>query len=522
MVNKANRQNLIKDCKEEFNLYYDEILQKVRKICSDKLGIGMDEIAASSSFSNDLLCDSLTSLEIVMALESELDLMLDNIEYTNKYSVEDIAKQIYYKKYGRELHSEHHKGKDIIPVSLFENSREYMELTAKKKALGDVELPYFIPHDSVVRDTSIINGKEVLNFGSYNYLGLSGHPITVKAAKDAAEKYGTSSSGSRILAGEKSLYIELEREIANWKHADDAIVLVSGNATNTTVIGNLCNDNDLIMYDSLSHNSIIQGCKLSDATARSFPHNDFKTLDLLLEKNRKYYEKVLIVIEGVYSMDGDIAPVKDFVYIKKKHQCFLMVDEAHSSCVIGERGNGVDEYFGLMPNDIDIKMGTLSKGVGTCGGYIAGSYSLIDYLKYCIPGFVFAAGISPILAASSLEAIKHIRKDNTLVKQLHESIKYFLKVAHHKGFDTGLAKESAIVPIIIGDEGLACELSNQMLQKGVFVPPAIYPAVPMGEARLRFCLTSMHRPEQIDQAIDILFNLIKENTYQLTRLKNVV
>jgi 7-keto-8-aminopelargonate synthetase-like enzyme len=303
------------------------------------------------------------------------------------------------------------------------------------------------------------------------------------------------------------LHKELEKEIAAWKQTEDAIVLVGGHSTNVSFVGNFCNSNDLILYDILSHNSVSQGIQLSRATSRLFPHNDYKAARAILSSMRDKFEKVLLIIEGVYSMDGDIAPVPEFVRLKKEFGVFLMVDEAHSSCVIGENGGGVDEYFNLKPNDIDIKMGTLSKGIGTCGGYLAGPKSLIEYLRYSLPGFVFSVGLSPAIAAASLEAIKVMREDNSLVKKLQENIQYFISKAKEKGFNLCMAGESPIAPILVGSDADAFALFEALLEKGIFVPPAVYPAVPVNKARLRFCLTSCHNKNQIDHALGVLKEL---------------
>lgn len=391
----------------------------------------------------------------------------------------------------------------------FKESREWKKFSLRQGELAESMTvygnPYFVPHDSVLVDTSIMDGKEVVNFGSYNYLCMSGDPEVNEAAIDAIRKYGTSASGSRLLAGEKSLHRELEKNIAQWKHSEDAIVLVGGHSTNVTFVGNFCNENDLILYDVLSHNSITQGIKLSKAAHKRFPHNDFNRLEKILERNRGFYEKILIVVEGAYSMDGDVAPIDEFVRIKKKHGCFLMVDEAHSAGVIGENGGGVDEYFHLAPDDIDIKMGTLSKGLGACGGYIAGSKELIEYLRYNIPGFVFSVGLSPALTAAVLKSVEIIQRDNSRVKQLQRNIAIFMREAKAHGFDTCLAGETAITPIMIGPDEEAFQLSMIMQKEdGIFVPPAVYPAVPKGRARLRYCLNSAHKEEQIVRAMDVL------------------
>ena len=383
----------------------------------------------------------------------------------------------------------------------------------RRLALADAGLkdPYFVRHDSVLRDTSVVDGREVINLASYNYVGMSGHPRTMEAAKKAIDKYGTSASGSRLIAGEKTLFVELEKAIAQWKHTDDAVVLVGGHSTNVTFVGNFCNERDLILYDALSHNSIVQGCQLSKSATKAFPHNDFDGLEHILKTARNKYEKILVVVEGVYSMDGDIAPIPDFVALKKKYGAFLMVDEAHSSCVIGETGGGVDEYFDLLTGRRRHQDGNACpRGSATCGGYIAGDADMIAFLHYSMPGFMFSVGISPPLAAATLEAVKIMMEGNPKVADLQANIKYFVEGATKRGFNTCLAKETAIVPIMVGEDHEAYELSTRMLERGVFVPPAVYPAVPKHQARLRFCLISEHKPEQLDFALDTLEDLYKE------------
>ena len=235
---------------------------------------------------------------------------------------------------------------------------------------------------------------------------------------------------------------------------------------------------------------------------------------------RKAFEKVLLVVEGVYSMDGDIAPINEFVRLKKEYGLFLMIDEAHSSGVIGEHGGGVDDYFGLESSDIDIRMGTLSKGLGACGGYIAGNADLIQYLRYNLPGFVFSVGISPPVAAAALAAVRLIQRDSSAVKALQKNISYFVKAVRNADLNLCLAGETAIIPVLVGDEADAFRLSSMLLERGISVPPAVYPAVAMGKARLRFCVTSNHKEEQIDYAISQLKELALEARVLLPKYLN--
>ena len=491
---------------------FTQIKEDVRKVFAEVLILNESEIGDFDHFVTDLGGDSLSVIGVIAQLEEKYGIFISDAEFAGAVNVQQIAELLYKKLYGGDDAQESVPASQTIRETKtaqrvwdFKKTREYAELQQRfEENMQLSSNPYFVAHDSLIRDTSLVNGREVINLGSYNYLGLSGHPETVAAAVEAVEKYGTSASGSRVLAGEKTLYQELEEAIAAWKHTEAAVVLTGGYATNLTFIGNFCGEGDLILYDSLSHNSIVQGTQLSRAESKAFPHNDIAALESMLQNIEGKYTKVLLVVEGVYSMDGDIAPVPEFVRLKNKYHTFLMVDEAHSSGVIGENGGGVDDYFHLNPTDIDIKMGTLSKALGTCGGYIAGSRALVDYLKYSLPGFVFTAGISPPLAAACKKSVEIIRRDNHLPAKLHANIAHFVKGAKERGFDTCRAAESAIVPVMIGPDDLAFQISSEMLERGVFVPPAVFPAVAKGQSRLRFSISAAHSLEQLDRALEVL------------------
>jgi len=503
-----------KEIKEEENPALKEIKDTLRSNFAEVLGISEIEIKDNDHFIEDLGGDSLQSIDLFTRIEEKFNVIIPSSEYYKCTNINDLSSLLLKKIHGIGTNQGNEiTSKDIevrTVVESFEQTKEYKAFEARMELLGGVNNPYFIRHDSVVKDISVVEGKEVINFGSYNYVGVSGHPETVKAAQLAAEKYGTSASGSRLICGEKGLFRELEMELAKWKHSEEALVLVSGHATNVTFIGNFCSDKDLILYDALSHNSIEQACRLSRSESRAFPHNDYRALDKILERCRPYYEKILVVVEGVYSMDGDIAPIPELIQLKKKYKFFLMVDEAHSSCVIGKTGGGVDEYFNLEREDVDFKVGTLSKGLGTCGGYIAGKKNAIEYLRYNLPGFVFSVGIAPPTAAAALAAVKLLQRDNSMVEKLQANIECFLSEAHKRNFNTCLAKHSAIVPIMVGGDMETFMLSNLLLKNGVYVPPAVYPAVPKGQGRLRFCVTSDHSKEQIVYAMDLLKKLADE------------
>ena len=499
-------------------LQLEEIKQKVRALYAEALDLDLGAFTDDQHFIDDLEGDSLQILSAALKTEEQFSITIPVEEYGQCTTVNDMSSLIFAKLNGQILYENQGEPDEAVqPIDRFEDAPEYIAFQKRLEGLRTLggDNPYFVCHESPLRDTSMMDDHEVLNFGSYNYAGMSGRAEIVQAAKDAIDQYGTSASGSRLLAGEKKLYIELEKELADWKHTEDALVLVGGHSTNVTFVGNFCDQNDLILYDVLAHNSIEQGCRLSRATSKPFPHNDSDALERILRAQRERYAKVLIIIEGAYSMDGDIADVPAFVSIKKKYGCFLMVDEAHSACVIGETGGGVDEHFGLEPGDVDIKMGTLSKGLGTCGGYLAGTKNMITYLRYNLPGFVFSVGISPPLAAATLASIRALRNNPEIMQDMKRNIDCFVSEAKKRDLDICLAGHSAIIPVLVGKDEDAFYLSNEMRKHGVFVPPAVYPAVPKNKARLRFCVISEHKPEQIVQALDTLVKLSAETGIKL-------
>jgi 8-amino-7-oxononanoate synthase len=376
---------------------------------------------------------------------------------------------------------------------------EYLRLRQQiqeMEAIGAVN-PYFTVHEGLNNETTIIGGQEYINYSSYNYLGMSGDPVVSQLAKEAIDRFGTSVSASRIASGERPLHLELERELADFIGTEDCIVYIGGHPTNVTTIGHLVGQDDLILHDSYIHNSALEGCKLSGAKRLSFPHNDWQALDEILHNQRRRYKRVLVVIEGVYSMDGDIPDLPKFVEIKKRHQVFLMVDEAHSIGVLGKHGRGIGEHFGVEPHDVDLWMGTLSKSFASCGGYIAGCKAVIEYLKYTAPGFVYSVGISPPNAAAALAAIRVLKAEPERVTHLYERSKLFIELAHERGLNIGTSHNTPIVPVIVGNSLHCIQLSQALFQRGINARPIIYPAVPEKAARLRFFIASTHTEEQI-------------------------
>jgi len=371
-----------------------------------------------------------------------------------------------------------------------------------------VDNPFFRVHDDIAGATTRINGREYINFSNYNYLGLAGHPDVNKAAKDAIDRYSTSVSASRLVAGERQVQQELEEALASLYEVDDCVVFVSGHATNVSTIGYLFGPKDLIIHDSLIHNSVLEGIKLAGSARRSFPHNDTETLDKILVENRGKFERVLIVVEGLYSMDGDFPDLPALIDLKLRHKAFLMIDEAHSFGVLGETGKGIREYFGIDGNAVDIWMGTLSKALAGCGGFIAGSRALVEHLKYAAPGFVYSVGIPPPLAAASLEALRIMIREPERVRRLSEIAQQFLQQMKAIGINTGYAQGNGVVPAIIGSSLKASIISNQLLEAGINVQPIIFPAVEEKSARLRFFLSTMHEHKDIAYTLKMVQRLI--------------
>lgn len=368
--------------------------------------------------------------------------------------------------------------------------------------------PFFKSHDSVAGATTQIDGRTFINFSSYNYLALSGHPKINKAAKDAIDRYGTSTSASRLVAGERPVQRELEEALAELYEVEDCVVFVSGHATNVSTIGYLFGPKDLVIHDALVHNSVLEGIKLSGAARRSFAHNDCAALDALLAEIRGQFERVLVVVEGLYSMDGDIPDLPRLIDIKTRHKAFLMVDEAHALGVLGQTGRGIAEHYGVKGKAVDIWMGTLSKTLASCGGYIAGTQALIQNLKYSAPGFVYSVGIAPTLAACALEALKVMLAEPERVQHLRERGSQFLALAQRYGIDTGLSQGFAVTPAILKNSLKAAKISNQLFEQGLNVQPIIYPAVEERAARLRFFISSAHTEAQLQTTIASLAHLL--------------
>jgi 8-amino-7-oxononanoate synthase len=479
------------------------VLEEIRRVGRERVdGLTLDSPIVETGL------DSLERMEILASLEERFDgrfpeRILPDLE-TTRHVVDAVLEYL-----GSEPRSRIRRPADaVVPPETyhFDQFPEYVELRRNLDLLetSGIGNPFFTPHQGLTTDRTIIDGKEVINFSSYNYQGMSGHPAVAAAAKEAIDRYGPSTSASRLVSGEKDLHGELERALARFLGTEDAVTMVSGHGTNETVIGHLFGPGDLILHDALAHNSIIQGCILSGARRRPFPHNDPQAAERLLAQLRPEYRRVLIAIEGIYSMDGDVSDLPKFIEAKKRHHALLMIDEAHAVGVLGAHGSGSGEHYGVDRGEVDIWMGTLSKGLGSTGGYIAGCKELIEYLKYTAPGFVFAGGISPPAVAAALAAVKIFEAETERFARLRENSELFLTLAKEHGLNTGRSKDSAVIPVILGSSLHCLQLSKAMLARGVNAMPILHPAVEESAARLRFFITTLHSEKQIRYTIDMM------------------
>lgn len=386
----------------------------------------------------------------------------------------------------------------------FDHRPDYMALK-RRQAEADrsgIRNPYFDLHEGIAESRTVIEGRPYLNFTSYNYLGLSGDPAVRKAAKDAIDRYGTTVSASRLVSGDRPIHRDLERALADLIGAEDGVVFASGYAANVAAIGYLFGPRDLVLHDALIHQSVMDGVELAGAARLAFPHNDWEALEAMLSSRREDYDQALIVVEGVYSMDGDIPDLNRLIDLKNRYHALLMVDEAHSMGVIGQRGFGIREYCDIAPDAVDIWMGTLSKSFASCGGYIAGSGALVELLKYQAPGFIFSVGMPPPVAGAALAAVHRLREEPERVRRLQERARLFLETARASGLSTGRSRDSAVIPVMIGDSLKSLQIAQALFEKGINVNPILHPAVDEHTSRLRFFITCLHTEEDIQQAVE--------------------
>ncbi len=346
-----------------------------------------------------------------------------------------------------------------------------------------------------------VKGREMLMFASYSYLGLIGHPKINAAAKAAIDRYGTGTHGVRLLAGTLTLHRELEETIAKFKGTEDAVTFSSGYVTNLTAISTMVGRHDVVISDKLNHASIVDGCLLSGAEMVRFKHNDMADLERCLQKADAAASK-LVVVDAVFSMDGDIIDLPSTVALCRKYGAWLMVDEAHSVGVLGKTGRGIEEHFG-MEGVIDLKMGTLSKTIPSVGGYLAGSRELMHMFRHASRAFIFSAALPPAQAAAAKAAFEIILDEPERVETLRRNAAQFTQGLKQLGFDT-MRTETAIVPVLCGTDERAFRVTKYCQQENIFVLPVVSPAVPEGLARLRATVLAAHTPADIDLALSVM------------------
>jgi 8-amino-7-oxononanoate synthase len=394
-------------------------------------------------------------------------------------------------------------GADPRGFGAIQNLKDWGLVRDAMDALG-IESPFFRAHEGRAGATSRIAGREVINFGSYDYLGLNGDPRLHEAAADAMRTHGISASASRLVSGERPVHRALETRLAAHYGAEAALAFVSGHATNVTVIGHLMGPRDVIVHDAAIHNSCVEGARLSGARRVSFPHNDLDAAARELAAARRGAARALLLVEGHYSMDGDVPDLAGFVRLARRHDAWLMVDDAHGLGVLGATGKGAFEAAGVDPAEVDIWMGTLSKTLCACGGYIAARAELVDWLRHTAPGFVYSVGLPPPLAAAAAAALDVMAAEPWRVAKLQRNAAAFRDLCRARGFDTGASAGLGIVPVILGSSVRAARVSAALLERGVNALPIVFPAVPEKAARLRFFLSAEHEEPQLHQAVAAL------------------
>ena len=361
--------------------------------------------------------------------------------------------------------------------------------------------------ESEQKSTVIIDGHEVITLSSNNYLGLTVHPRLREAAIKAIEKYGVGSGSVRTIAGTMTLHNELEEKLARFKHTEASLTMQSGYATNLGVISAVMQEDDMIISDELNHASIIDGIRLCKSPRKVYPHKDMAGLRRVLEESRGA-NKVMVVTDGVFSMDGDIAPLPKIVDLAEEFGAFVMVDDAHSSGVLGKNGRGSVSHFGL-DGRVALQIGTLSKGIGALGGYVACSQDMRDFLLQRARPVLFSTSHPPSVVATCIAALEILEEDNSLVERLWENTAFFKRGLRQSGFDTGNS-ETPITPVIVGEGALAMRFSKRLFEEGVFAQGIVFPTVPADKCRVRTIVTAIHTNEELSKALEIFERVGKE------------
>jgi 8-amino-7-oxononanoate synthase len=373
---------------------------------------------------------------------------------------------------------------------------------AGKAYLADGD-PFFAPTDSL-RQEADARGQHFVSFANYDYLGLASHPMVKAAASAALETFGVGALASRLVGGERSSHRQLEVGLAEFVGAEAALTLVSGYLANVTTISHILGSRDALFIDELSHNSIVSGAKSTVAETIIFRHNDLDHLDFLMRERRESFRNVLVVAEGLYSMDGDIADLARLVDVKERHKAWLLLDEAHSIGVLGADGRGLCEHVGVDPRRIDLIIGTLSKTLASCGGFVCGNAPVIEWLRYTLPGFVYSVGLSPVISAAAESALHLMQQETWRIDRLRANAELFVELAREAGLDTGPAIGRGVVPILFRDSLETLAASRHLMSHAYYVPPIIQIGVPKDQPRLRFFLSASHTEAEIKGVIDLL------------------
>ena len=362
--------------------------------------------------------------------------------------------------------------------------------------------------ESACEPTSRFDGKEVINLASNNYLGLADHPKLIEAQVAAAKKYGAGSGAVRTISGTMSIHMELERRIAEFKHTEACVVFQSGFAANAGTVSAILGPEDHIISDALNHASIIDGCRLSRAKIHVFPHKNTAAAEKIMQDLEGASGHKLLITDGVFSMDGDIGPLPELVQIAERHGAIMMIDDAHSSGVLGRNGRGTVDHFGLHGR-VDVQVGTLSKAIGVLGGYVCGSKDLIEFLYHRARPFLFSTSHPPAVAAACLAAFDILEEEPDRIERLWENTRYFKSVLKSAGFDTG-DSETPITPILVGEAKTAHAYSAALFENGLMATGIGFPTVPEGKARVRTIVTATHTRELLDRAAKILTRVAKK------------
>jgi 8-amino-7-oxononanoate synthase len=374
---------------------------------------------------------------------------------------------------------------------------------AGRAILESCNIPWFLPLDRLKSEAGR-KGNSLISFANYDYLGVADHPAIKKAAHAAVDDFGVGALGSRLVGGERLIHADFEQKLAQFMGVDSCLTLVSGYLTNLSTINYLMGKLDLVLFDELSHNSIVTGVMGCSAQSMEFRHNDMAHLREILQQSRGNYRNCLIVVESLYSMDGDIADLPALLELKEEFGCWLLVDEAHSIGVLGKTGRGLSEHFGVDPRRTDIIVGTLSKTFAACGGFICAQGPVLELMRYSLPGFVYSVGLPPVIAAAARAALELLIAEPDRVTTLRNNARYFLKAANSAGLDTGKAIGDAIVPVLLPDLGSTIGASEVLLQNDIYAPPIVHMGVPKGLPRIRFFMSARHTAAEIDRTVGVL------------------